>query len=137
LKDFVLDCSVAMSWILPDEYSDYAERILLLLDEQQAVVPSIWYLEITNVLLVSERRGRMTQAQTAQALLLLKSLDIVMDEETETQAFDATFKLGRNQGLASYDAAYLELAIRLNIPLATSDDKLIGAANRCGVVLDF
>jgi predicted nucleic acid-binding protein len=90
LKDFVLDCSVAISWILPDEYSDYAEKILIFLEKKQAVVPSIWYLEIANVLLVSERRGRMTQAQTQQALSLLESLDIVMDKETEKKAFNVT-----------------------------------------------
>ena len=135
MKDFVLDCSVAISWILPDEYSDYAERILTLLDKQQAVVPSIWYLEIANVLIVSERRGRMTQAQTKQALSLLKSLDIVMDKETEIKAFNATLKLGREQNLASYDAAYLELAIRLGISVATSDHKLTTAANQCSVTL--
>lgn len=135
MRDFVLDCSVAISWILPDEYSDYAQNVFDLLDEQQAVVPSIWYLEIANVLIVSERRGRMTQEQTAQALLLLESLNIVMDEQTEQRAFNTTLTLGREQGLASYDAAYLELAIRLDIPLATSDEKLIAAANRCGVIL--
>jgi predicted nucleic acid-binding protein len=135
LKDFVLDCSVAISWILPDEYSDYAEKILIFLEKKQAVVPSIWYLEIANVLLVSERRGRMTQAQTQQALSLLESLDIVMDKETEKKAFNVTLELGREQNLASYDGAYLELAIRLGIPIATSDNKLISAAKQCNIAL--
>lgn len=135
MKDFVLDCSVAISWILPDEYSDYAEKILTFLDEKQAIVPSIWYLEIANVLTVSERRGRMTQVQTQQALSLLESLNIVMDKETEAKALNVTLNLAREQNLASYDAAYLELAIRLGIPLATSDNKLISVANQCHVAL--
>lgn len=135
MKDFVLDCSVAISWILPDEYSDYAEKILTFLDEKQAIVPSIWYLEIANVLTVSERRGRMTKVQTQQALSLLEFLNIIMDQETEAKAFNVTLNLAREQNLASYDAAYLELAIRLGIPLATSDNKLISVANQCHVAL--
>ena len=86
-------------------------------------------------MLVGERRGRITQAQTSQALLLLESLDIVVDDNTENQALSATLTLGREQRLAAYDAAYLELAIRLQLPLATLDERLATAANRCGVIL--
>jgi len=68
LSDFVLDCSVSISWIFSDEHSEYAEAVLSLLEYQQAIVPSIWLLEIANVLLVGERRGRITQVQTSQAL---------------------------------------------------------------------
>jgi predicted nucleic acid-binding protein len=138
LSDFVLDCSVSISWIFPDEHSDYAEAVLRLLEDRQAIVPSIWFLEMANVLLVGERRGRITQAQTTQALLLLDTLDIVVDDNTENKAFSATLALGRKQGLAAYDAAYLELAIRLQMPLATLDERLAAAANRCGIaVLNF
>ena len=135
MRDFVLDCSIAISWIFPDEHSDYAEKILFLLEKQQAIVPSIWFLEIANVLLGGERRGRITQAQTTRALSLLTGLDIVVDTETENQSFGATLTLGREQGLASYDAAYLELAIRLGLPLATADKQLALSARRCGVSL--
>ncbi len=135
MSDFVLDCSVSISWIFSDEHSHYAEAVLRLLEHQQAIVPSIWLLEIANVLLVGERRGRITQAQTSQALLLLESLDIVVDDNTENQALSATLTLGREQRLAAYDAAYLELAIRLQLPLATLDERLATAANRCGVIL--
>jgi predicted nucleic acid-binding protein len=135
LSDFVLDCSVSISWIFSDEHSDYAKTVLRLLANRQAIVPSIWFLEMANVLIVGERRGRITQAQTSEALLLLDALDIVVDDSTENQAFSATLTKAREQGLAAYDAAYLELAIRLQIPLATLDERLSSAASRCGVVL--
>ena len=135
MSDFVLDCSVSISWIFPDEDSDYAESVLKLLEDRQAIVPSIWFLEMANVLLVGERRERITQAQTSWAISLVNALDIVVDENTENNAFGATLALGRKQKLAAYDAAYLELAIRLQLPLATLDERLIAAANRCGVVL--
>lgn len=135
MSDFVLDCSVSISWIFPDEHSDYAEEVLRLLESQQAIVPSIWFLEMANVLLVGERRKRITQTQTTQALSLLNALDILVDNRTENQAFSETLALGRKQGLAAYDSAYLELAMRLQIPLATLDERLAVAANRCDVVL--
>jgi predicted nucleic acid-binding protein len=135
LSDFVLDCSVSISWIFPDEHSDYAETVLRLLEDWQAIVPSIWFLEMANVLLVGERRGRITQAQTTQALLLLDALDIVVDDNTQNQAFSTTLTLGREQSLAAYDAAYLELAMRLQLPLATLDERLAIAANRCRVIV--
>lgn len=135
MSGFVLDCSVSISWIFPDEHSDYAEAVLRLLEDRQAIVPSIWFLEMANVLLVGERRGRITQAQTSQALLLLDALDIVVDDNTENKAFSATLALGRKHGLAAYDAAYLELAMRLKLPLATLDERLAAAANHCGVIV--
>jgi predicted nucleic acid-binding protein len=121
LSDFVLDCSVSISWIFPDEHSDYAEEVLRLLESQQAIVPSIWFLEMANVLLVGERRKRINQTQTTQTLSLLNALDILVDNRTENQAFSETLALalGREQGLAAYDSAYLELAMRLQIPLAS------------------
>lgn len=138
MSNLVLDCSVSISWILPDKHSDYAEAVLRLLEDRQAIIPSIWFLEMANVLLVGERRGRITQGQTAQALLLLDALGIVVDDSKENQAFSAILTLGRKQGLAAYDAAYLELAMRLQLPLATLDERLAAAANRCGaVVLNF
>jgi predicted nucleic acid-binding protein len=86
-------------------------------------------------LLVGERRGRITQAQTTQAILLLDVLDIVVDNNTENQALSAILTKAREQKLAAYDAAYLELAIRLQLPLAILDEQLAVAAKRCEVVL--
>ena len=132
---FVLDCSVAISWCLVDENNDYANAVLALMPNAEAFVPEIFTLEIANTLLVSERRNRMTLAQTKSAINLIQSLPISIDSQTSIKALDATLTLGREQGLASYDAAYLELAIRLGLPLVTLDEKLAKAIASCSVVL--
>ncbi len=132
---FVLDSSVAISWCLVDELEGYAEAVLALMPNAEAFVPGIWLLEIVNTLLVAERRNRMNHKQTETAINLLESLLIQVDELTENQALGATLLLGREQGLAAYDAAYLESAIRMGLPLATLDVRLEEAATRCGVTL--
>ena len=132
---FVLDCSVAISWCLVDEDNDYANAVLALMPNAEAFVPEIFTLEIANTLLVSERRNRMTPNQTASAINLIQSLPISIDSQTSATALGVTLTLGREQKLASYDAAYLELAIRLKLPLVTLDDRLAKAAKRCSVVL--
>ena len=130
---FVLDCSVAISWCLVDENNTYANRILALMSQSVAYVPGIWSLEVANTLLVAERRSRITQEQSELAISLLQSLMIQVDKATERQALASTLKLGRQQNLAAYDSAYLELALRLELPLATLDVRLAEAAVRCGV----
>jgi predicted nucleic acid-binding protein len=132
---FVLDCSISISWCLVDEDDDYANAVLDLMPEATAFVPEIWSLEIANTLLVAERRKRLTVEQTQEAINLLESLSISLDSLTSAQALKQTLILGREQGLASYDAAYLELALRRNLPLATNDVRLLEAANRCHVSL--
>ncbi|MEH1771808.1 type II toxin-antitoxin system VapC family toxin [Nostoc sp.] len=132
---FVLDCSVAISWCLVDENDDYANAILAMMPDSEAFVPGIWSLEIANTLVVAERRNRMTKKQSEQAIALLQSLLIQVDLVTDAKALDATLKLARQEGLAAYDAAYLELALRLQLPLATLDTRLAEAATSCGVGL--
>jgi predicted nucleic acid-binding protein len=132
---FVLDCSVAISWCLVDENNDYANSILTMMVDSEAFVPGIWSLEIANTLVVAERRNRMTKEQSQEAINLLQSLLIQVDMATDTNALDSTLKLARQEGLAAYDAAYLELALRLKLPLATLDNRLAEAAIRCGVSL--
>lgn len=132
---FVLDCSVTISWCLVDENDDYANAILAMMPESEAFVPEIWSLEVANTLLVAERRDRISRSQSAQAIALLQSLLIQVDEATHTNALSSTLVLGRQEGLAAYDAAYLELALRLGLPLATLDTRLAEAATRCGVEL--
>lgn len=132
---FVLDCSVAISWCLVDENDDYANAILAMMPDSKAFVPGIWSLEIANTLIVAERRNRITQEQSEQAIALLQSLLIQVDLFTDAKALNATLKLARQEGLAAYDAAYLELALRLQLPLATLDTRLAEAATRCGVGL--
>ena len=132
---FVLDCSVAISWCLVDENNDYANAILAMMPDSEAFVLGIWSLEVANTLLVAERRNRMTAQQSQQAITLLQSLFIQVDTATDANALAATIALGRQEGLAAYDAAYLELALRLGLPLATLDTRLAEAATRCGVGL--
>jgi predicted nucleic acid-binding protein len=103
--------------------------------DAEAFVPGIFTLEIANTLLVAQRRNRMTQEQTTLSIDLMKSLPIFIDAETSTQALGTIFTLGTEQGLASYDASYLELAIRLGLPLVTLDNRLAESATRCLVPL--
>ncbi|HEY9711379.1 MAG TPA: type II toxin-antitoxin system VapC family toxin [Oculatellaceae cyanobacterium] len=132
---FVLDCSVAISWCLVDENDNYASAILAMMPDFEAFVPGIWSLEVANTLLVAERRNRMNQEQSELAIALLQSLLIHVDEATDSKALSSTLVLGRQEGIAAYDAAYLELALRLELPLATLDTRLAEAATRCGVEL--
>lgn len=133
---FVLDCSVAISWCMTDENDTYANAIWNLMSENEAIVPTIWWLEIVNVLIVAERRQRITETQTAQELSMLQSLPIVVDTNADQQSTTATLALARQYNLAAYDAAYLELSIREGLLLATIDGRLVEAARRCGVFLE-
>lgn len=132
---FVLDCSVAISWCLVDENDDYANALLAMMPDSEAFVPLIWSLEVANTLLVAERRNRMTTEQSELAIALLQSLLIHVDDTTHTHALSSTLTLGRQEGIAAYDAAYLDLALRLELPMATLDARLAEAATRCGVGL--
>ncbi|MBW4583217.1 MAG: type II toxin-antitoxin system VapC family toxin [Tildeniella nuda ZEHNDER 1965/U140] len=133
----VLDCSVAISWCFGDESNTYADAVLLLLsDDVEAIVPGILWLEIVNVLLVAERRQRVTQIQAAKALMLLRSLPIFVDVNTDQASIDATIAIAREGSLAAYDAAYLALAMREGLPLATIDRRLGAAAQQRGMLLE-
>jgi predicted nucleic acid-binding protein len=132
---FVLDCSITLAWCFPDEHTSYPQSVLDALDSAEAIVPSLWPLEIANVLLVGERRKRCTQADTVTWTGFLASLPISVDGETTARAWGDTLNLARAQNLSAYDAAYLELAMRQGLPLATLDDKLKAAANAVGVSL--
>ncbi|MFB2968098.1 type II toxin-antitoxin system VapC family toxin [Aerosakkonema sp. BLCC-F183] len=133
---FVLDYSVAISWCMLDESNAQAEAILdLLAEDSEAVVPWIFWLEIVNCFLVSERRGRLTEANVSEGLAMLRALRIVVDANTTQESINTTWELGRQYNLAAYDAAYLELAIREGLLLATIDNKLAEAARDCDVLL--
>lgn len=131
--EFVLDGSVTMAWYFQDEANAYADSVRDSLAESQAVVPSLWPLEVANTLVVGERRKRSTPAQAATWLALLRALPIVIDDETASRAWDDTLNLARAQNLSAYDAAYLELAMRRGLALATQDDRLKAAAAAVGV----
>ena len=129
----VIDTSVTMAWCFEDEATDQTDSVLDRLRDEEAVVPALWQLEITNVLLVAERRGRITEAQATRFLDLLTQLQIRVDmSQTNVTAALAT---GRRHHLSAYDAAYLLLAERIAAPLATLDGTLIAAARTAGVDL--
>jgi predicted nucleic acid-binding protein len=135
LTRFVLDCSVAMSWCFDDENNTYADQVLESLLTVKAIVPTLWPLEVANVLVVAERRKRLTEAQMIRAIALLQALPIGVDETTAQRALGATLTLAREHNLSAYDAAYLELAMREGLSLATVDAKLIQVISYCGVEL--
>lgn len=135
-KRLVLDASVSAAWCFPDETTPLAEGLLdRLATGLEAVVPSIWPFEIANALLQAERRKRITQAQAAAELHQLMLLPITVEPVQTSRAFGMVLSLAREQNLTEYDAAYLELAIRESLPLATVDDGLRNAARDLGVAL--
>ena len=135
LKAFVLDGSVTMAWYFKDEMNDYANAVRDGMDQSQAVVPSLWPLEVANTVVMGERRKRSTLAQAATWLSFLSVLPIVVDNETTARAWGDTLGLARAHNLSAYDAAYLELAMRRGLPLATLDDRLKATAQAVGVPL--
>lgn len=133
MSAFVLDCSIAAAWLFADEARPETDNLLDILAEHGALVPNLWHLEVANVLIQAERRGRITAAQISTRLELLANLPIITDTETSPRAFKEILTLARSQTLTTYDASYLELAIRRGIPLATQDKALVRAANAAQV----
>lgn len=127
----MVDASVTMAWCFADEASAGADTVLDRLETEEAVVPPVWPLEVANVLLVAERRGRLSEAQAARFVELLEQLPISVDDaRTDVEAI---LGIGRRHQLSSYDASYLVLAARLGAPLATMDSRLGEAAERAGI----
>jgi predicted nucleic acid-binding protein len=133
MRALVVDASVVLAWCFADEGSEFAYRILDLLEETPAVVPSLWFVEVANAVLVGERRKRLKPADAARFLKLLQTLMVETDPQTSGRALTDTLALARAWHLSAYDAAYLELAMREGLPLATLDDKLRTAARMAGV----
>lgn len=132
---FVLDASITLAWLFEDERSEAADELLARLDTETAAVPSVWPLEVANVIAGAERRRRITAARRAEFVAQLETFAIMVDEETADRAFSRILDLARQQQLSAYDAAYLELAMRLGIPLASKDRELRDAAERVGVIV--
>jgi len=130
IYDFVLDCSITMAWCFEDESTDYTDTILENLKDATAVVPTIWPLEVANVLLLSQKNKRITEIQSANFIEILSILPIVVDQSTTFRAMHSILVLAGQSDLTIYDAAYLELALREKIPLLTLDKKLIKAAKK-------
>lgn len=131
----MLDGSVALAWCFDDEATEDAEALLDRVRTDGAAVPRIWHLEVSNGLLIGERRARLQPSKTAAFVRLFLSLPISVDNETDHRAFADTIYIARANKLTAYDAAYLELALRRALPLATLDRDLARAAQRNGVPL--
>jgi predicted nucleic acid-binding protein len=135
MTSFVLDASVAISWCFVDERTLEGIALLEKLKTEQAFVPSLWTLELGNVLIAAERRKKITYAQIAEFLSLIKNINIQIDNETANKGLSEIITLAHSENLTTYDAAYLELALRLGLPLATKDHDLKKVAKKLGVVL--
>lgn len=129
---FVLDASVAACWFFPDETHPVASRSWLLIHEDVAVVPAHWWFEVRNTMLVAERRERSTEQRTRFSLDRLSRMTI---HHAPIPSDAGILALARKHRLTFYDAAYLELAQREELPLATLDESLATAARREGIAL--
>ena len=136
MKRLVIDASIAVSWFLEGEHSDDAQEVRGRIPVAELVsVPAHWMLEVTNALLVAERRKRIAAASVNHAVGILRQMPIRADAETDEQAGRQTLELARQHALSIHDAAYLELALRLGAGLASLDEPLKAAAKKRGVRL--
>ena len=132
---FVLDNSVALAWCFEDEHTVGIMALLDCVTEDGAIAPQLWPIEALNGLLTAERRGRIDEVLRRRLAGFLRELPVMIDEETASRMWTSTIRLAESQALTAYDAAYLELALRLGVPLATQDAALIAAAQALGVPL--
>ncbi|MFZ0732713.1 MAG: type II toxin-antitoxin system VapC family toxin [Candidatus Sulfotelmatobacter sp.] len=134
IEKFVLDASITLAWCFPEEATAGTERLLdLLANGGSAITPAIWPYEVANALLVGERRKPISMAQVTSVLRRISELPIMVDPIRVERAFDQVLSFARQEQLSEYDAAYLELALREAVPIATLDDGLRRAAQRAGI----
>lgn len=134
--DFVIDSSAAMAWALPDEHSPHAEKILSRITAESSLwIPALWWYEVANVVAMARRRKRLNEAQGARILELLSLFPLQVDAPPGPASASRLTQLAQEHSLSAYDAAYLELAERRGLALATFDHDLIRAARKAGVQL--
>ena len=133
MNGIVVDASVALAWCFPDEASEYADEVLVALEGRTVIVPAVWALEITNAVLVAERRKRVKQQDVRRFVELLGGLTIVEHSQTVADTVNHVLPLARAYNLSAYDAAYLDVAIRQGAPLATLDRTLQKAGRSAGL----
>lgn len=131
----VIDASIGGSWCLYDEMSEAADSLLGMVEDSHFLVPAHWFLELANLLVVAERRSRIDTEGVRNATRLLRSIPVTVDPRSPAQALGATIELARRYQMTSYDAAYLELAMREGAGLVTLDQRLSRAALAEGVRL--
>ena len=132
--DWMIDASIALAWALPDETSVQADRFLSRISAKDVFwVPSLWWYEVANALIVAERRKRLTEADGIQLKELYKALPIKTDRISGSEGIERLCTLAREYNLSAYDGAYLELALRKGLGLATVDLNLQSASQKAGV----
>lgn len=132
---FVIDTSITMAWCFNDERTAPAMEVLYRLGETPACAPLLWPLEALNALLTAERRKRIDRRRRLELADFLRDLPIRLDSETADHVWTTTVRLAERYRLITYDAAYLELALRRELPLATLDADLIRAAKASGTII--
>ncbi|HMF06407.1 MAG TPA: type II toxin-antitoxin system VapC family toxin [Methylocella sp.] len=130
----MIDSSIALSWCFEDEASPETDVLFERVRDDGAIVPELWPLEVSNVLLQAERRGRISAGDMALRLELIAGLPVAIDPET-ARAWREILVTARETGLSAYDATYLELALRRGLPLLTKDGALANAARRLAVTV--
>ena len=136
-NDFVVDNSIVMAWCFEDEATPFTDAIQDLLVDNTAIVPSIWPLEVANVLIVAERKKRISVAGSDRFIALLSQLPIKVEPEEPERVFHNTLNLARKYNLSSYDASYIELAIRKGVPIASADKAILRAAQELNILLEL
>ena len=136
--NFVLDASVALCWLMGDGVATaraYAMGVLEAMksEDNRAIVPVVWNLEVANVIAKAEQKGLLVEAQSEAFLEMLSGLDIDVDSDTVATALSDTLQIARRYRLSAYDASYMELSLRAGIPLAALDQDLNKAARRAGI----
>ncbi|HYZ26362.1 MAG TPA: type II toxin-antitoxin system VapC family toxin [Geminicoccaceae bacterium] len=132
---FVLDASIALAWCFADEATPATDALLDRLADEEAAAPALWRLEVANALSMAESRGRLSVAGLTRSVSLLQRLAVAIDPEGSDRALRELLDLARSERLTVYDAAYLELALRLGLPLASKDASLRTAAAGLGLAL--
>lgn len=132
---FVIDSSVALAWLLPDERASAAEPLADRLDLETPLAPALWPLEVSNALLTARRRDRLTDRDVDRLLEVFSALPVEIESMPPERSLKEIVALARQHRLTTYDAAYLELARRKGLPLATLDSRLVEACRAAGVAV--
>ena len=132
---FVIDSSIALAWLLPDERSPAVDALADRLAAERPVAPPIWLLEVANALLTARRRDRLADRDVDRLLDIVAALPVELDAEPTHHSLAEVVSLAREHRLTTYDAAYVELARRRRLPLATLDTRLAEACRKAGVAV--
>jgi len=130
---FVIDASVILAWYDPREYNAYADGVLDCLEKEMAITPPLCCFEVNNVYRLFEKKGLFTSLDSEKAIAFINNLPILRDGTAIEFSMPLVMRLSREYGLTIYDACYLELAVRLNLPLASLDNELLKAAKAAGI----